>query len=129
MDLEKFLTQAPLQSGLSGNEAEIAAFMQKQFETVCDETQIDKMYNMTAVMRGEGNGPKILICAHLDEIGLIVTKVEDDGCLRLHTIGVDPRILPSSEVKVLCDPPLFGVVGAILVLGAAIVSELPEKKH
>lgn len=112
LDLEKFLTEAPLESGLSGNEAGVAAFMQRQFEAVCDETHIDKLYNMTGVMRGEGGGAKILVCAHLDEIGLIVTKIEDDGSLRLHTIGVDPRILPSSEVKVLCDPPLFGVIGA-----------------
>lgn len=44
LDLEKFLTQAPLQSGLSGNEAEIAAFMQQAFDAVCDETHIDKLY-------------------------------------------------------------------------------------
>lgn len=112
MDLDKFLTEAPRVSGLSGNEADIAAYMQEQFASVCDETRIDSMYNMTARLRGEGNGPKVLICAHLDEIGLLVTKVEDDGCLRLHTIGVDPRILPASEVRVLCDPPLFGVIGA-----------------
>jgi putative aminopeptidase FrvX len=112
LELEEFLAQASSVSGLSGNEAEIAAFMQRQFEPVCDETHIDKMYNMTGVLRGEGGGAKILVCAHLDEVGLIVTGVEEDGSLRLHTIGVDPRILPSSEVRVLCDPPLLGVIGA-----------------
>lgn len=126
MDLNKFLKEAALESGLSGNEAQIAAFMQRQFAPVCDETYVDKLYNMTGVMRGEGGGPKVLVCAHLDEIGLIVTKVEDDGCLRLHSIGVDPRILPSSEVKVLCDPPLFGVIGA---KPPHILSEADRKKN
>lgn len=111
LDLDRFLQEATGISGLSGNESAIASYMQAQFAPVCDETTIDRLYNMVALKKGEGSGPRVMICAHLDEVGMIVTKIEDDGCLRLHTIGVDPRVLPASEVTVLCDPPLFGVVG------------------
>ena len=52
--------------------------------------------------------------AHMDEIGLMVTKIEDNGMLRMINVGgVDPRVLPGSEVLVLGEKPLPGVIGAI----------------
>ena len=66
------------------------------------------MYSVIA--HKKGNGPKIMLCAHLDEIALMVTHIEDDGSLRLGNVGgVDPRILPASRVWVHGREKLFGV--------------------
>ncbi|MBO4562221.1 MAG: M20/M25/M40 family metallo-hydrolase [Clostridia bacterium] len=62
---------------------------------------------------GQG-GPKLLIMAHLDEIGMAVMKIEDNGMLRMASVaGVDPRVLPGSEVRVAGKKELRGIVGAI----------------
>lgn len=69
------------------------------------------MYSVIA--HKKGNGPKIMLCAHLDEIALMVTHIEDDGSLRLGNVGgVDPRILPASRVWVHGREKLFGTIGA-----------------
>ncbi len=53
-----------------------------------------------------------MIAAHMDEIGLIVTKIEDTGFLRFAPIGgIDPRTIVAQEVTVLSDPPLPGFIG------------------
>ena len=63
---------------------------------------------------GEKVGPEILVMAHMDEIGLMVTGIEENGMLRMMPVGgVDPRVLPGSEVLVLGEKPLPGVIGAI----------------
>ncbi len=112
MDLITFLREAVDQPGLSGNELPVAQYLKDAFAPYCAEVTIDAMQNTIAHLPGSG-GPKVYVTAHMDEIGLCVYGIEDDGCLRIASIGgVDPRILPASEVRVLCDPPLFGVVGA-----------------
>ena len=61
---------------------------------------------------GEG-GPKILIMAHMDEIGMAVSKIEKNGMLRMVSVaGVDPRVLPGGEVLVYGRETLRGIVGA-----------------
>lgn len=115
MELEQFLREVVAQPGLPGNELPVARFLQQAFAAHCIDTSIDAMQNMIARMPGEGGGPRIYITAHMDEIGLCVAGIEKDGCLRLVQMGgVDPRILPGSEVRVWCgeDAPLVGIVGA-----------------
>ncbi len=54
--------------------------------------------------------PTLLLEAHWDEIGCVVTGVTDDGFLRVSACGgVDERVLAAAQVRVLCDPPLSGV--------------------
>jgi endoglucanase len=51
--------------------------------------------------------------AHMDEVGIIVTGIEK-GFLRFSTLGgIDPRMFPASEVKLLTEPPMFGVIGTL----------------
>ena len=52
-----------------------------------------------------------MVDAHIDEVGLMVTTVDDNGYLKFGALGgADARIMPDSEVTVLCDPPIHGVV-------------------
>ena len=79
-----------------------------------DEVTIDKMGNVLGVRRcGKPGAKKLLLDAHLDEIGLMVTGIQD-GYLRFRSIGgVDSRMLPARELNILTDPPIFGVVACL----------------
>ncbi|MCR4621522.1 MAG: M20/M25/M40 family metallo-hydrolase [Clostridiales bacterium] len=60
------------------------------------------------------SGPTVMIMAHMDEVGMTVTKIEDNGMLRIDSVaGVDPRVLPGSRVRVCGKQELMGVVGAV----------------
>ena len=95
----------------SGFEAPAAAVAAELLRPLVDEVSIDRMGNVLGVRRSKTPGaPKLLLDAHLDEIGLIATGVED-GFLRFRSIGgVDSRMLPGRELVVLTDPPLRGLV-------------------
>ena len=98
----------------SGFESPAAEVARALLAPLVDETFIDRMGNLIGVRRcGREGAKKILLDAHLDEIGLIVTGIEE-GFLRFRTIGgVDPRMLPDRELTVLTDPPILGVVACL----------------
>ena len=112
MDVKKLPADVTALPGVSGHEAQVSAYFAEQFRPLVDEVTVDTMYSVIA--HKKGNGPKIMLCAHLDEIALMVTHIEDDGSLRLGNVGgVDPRILPASRVWVHGREKLFGTIGAL----------------
>ena len=125
MDIKKILSEATSALGVSGQEKCVAEYFAGQFAPFVDEVTVDSMHNVIAHKKGAGpkseNAPKVLLCAHLDEIALMVVGIEDDGCVRFSSVGgVDPRILPGSRVWVHGRSPaggqeskLFGTIGAL----------------
>ncbi|MBQ8536743.1 MAG: M20/M25/M40 family metallo-hydrolase [Clostridia bacterium] len=111
MDIKAFLAEISALPGPSGHEGPVAQALAERFRPLCDEVWVDPMYNVIAHKKGAG--PKVMLAAHQDEIALMVTRIEADGCLRLGQVGgVDPRILPGCQVWVWGKEKLFGVVGA-----------------
>ena len=112
MDLKTYLTEVTAISGTPGFERPVAEYIAKVFEPLADEVTIDQFSNVIA--RKGQNGPRFILCAHEDEIGMVVRDIEKDGSLRITgNGGVDPRILPAMEVNVITkDGPLYGVIGA-----------------
>ena len=98
-------------SGPSGFESAVAKRACELMSGFVDETYTDVMGNAVGVRRcGKEGAPKVMLDAHLDEIGFVVTGAED-GFLKFATVGgVDPRMLPASAVKVLTVPPVYGVI-------------------
>lgn len=98
----------------SGFEEPAAKLATELLRPLVDEVYTDRLGNVIGVRRcGNPGAKKLLLDAHLDEIGLIVIGIED-GFLRFRAIGgVDPRMLPDRELTVLADPPLFGVVSCL----------------
>ena len=112
MDVKKLLADVTALPGVSGHEAQVSAYFAEQFRPLVDEVTVDAMYSVIAHKKGKG--PRIMLCAHLDEIALMVTHIEDDGSLRLGNVGgVDPRILPASRVWAHGREKLFGTIGAL----------------
>ena len=111
MDFAEVLTGICTVAGPAGFEEKAAEHAKKLLEPLVDEAWIDVMGNAIGVRRcGKEGARKLLLDAHLDEIGLIVTGMEE-GFLRFATLGgLDPRVMPSACVEIMTDPPVFGVV-------------------
>ena len=111
MDIKTVLEELCGCTAPSGFEAPAVQVASRLLEPLVDELQVDRMGNLIGVRRcGRPGAKKLLLDAHLDEIGLLVTGVAD-GFLRFRSIGgVDPRMLPGREVWVLTQPSLPGVV-------------------
>ncbi|MBQ2671072.1 MAG: M20/M25/M40 family metallo-hydrolase [Clostridia bacterium] len=99
--------------GISGFEYRITDKIKEMFEPYCDEVITDPLGIVIAVKKcGNENAPKLMIEAHCDEIGLMVTSVTDEGYLTIANVGgVDQRTLPSTEVVVHGKKDLWGVIG------------------
>jgi endoglucanase len=112
-DLTAFLGGLTELRGITGDETPVAQKIADAFSPLCDSVSVDAMSNVIA--RAGSSGPRVMITAHLDEIGLLATDVEEDGAIRIGQVGgVDPRILPGSRVTVYAEEgPMPGVVGAV----------------
>lgn len=115
--------------GVTGTENEVAKCVMSYFERYADKVWRDKAGNVFGSI-GEGK-PVILICAHMDEIGMTVTKIEKNGMLRLASVaGVDPRVLPGSEVVVHTrTKKIPAVVGALPPHVLASMGDDPKKAY
>lgn len=96
--------------GVSGSEKAVRDFIISRLD-LGRNYRIDNIGNLI-VERGEGS-PHIALVAHMDEVGLLVSKIEDDGSLRFRKVGgVDDRILPSRKVAIHSfKGPVVGVIG------------------
>ncbi|MDO4741501.1 MAG: hypothetical protein Q4A66_12610 [Eubacteriales bacterium] len=113
MDFLSFLAHITTVPGTSGYEAPAAGAFAQAFKPYCDEVHVDAMNSVCAVRRGKG-GPKVMLCAHIDEVGLMTTDVEEDGSVRFLSMGAAAQILPAQEVNILTkEGPLYGVIGAV----------------
>ena len=111
MDICDALNQLCAVGGPSGFEGSVGRVAADLLRPLVDEVCTDRLGNVIGVRRcGKPNAKRLVLDAHLDEIGLIVTGLEE-GFLRFTSIGgVDPRILPGRELTVLTEPPMLGVV-------------------
>ena len=100
--------------GPAGFEEKVAEYAKTLLEPYMDETKIDALGNVIGVRRcGKENARKLLFDAHIDEIGFIVTGVEE-GFLRFSKLGgLDARVIPAAGVTVCTDPPLYGVISVL----------------
>lgn len=99
--------------GISGREYRINSEIANIFKPYCDSVTIDQLGSVIACRKcGNENAPKVMIEAHMDEIGLIVTSITDEGFLTFGSVGgVDERILPSLEVTVHGTQDICGIIG------------------
>ncbi len=99
--------------GVSGFEYRITDKIADMLLEYCDEVRRDPLGSVIAVKHcGKENAPNIMIEAHCDEIGLMVTSITDEGYLTFCGIGgIDERTLPDTEVVVHGKRDLWGVVG------------------
>jgi putative aminopeptidase FrvX len=80
----KELTDA---KGIPGNEREVREVMKKYIAPFADEITSDGLGSLIAKKVGKEGGPKIMVAGHLDEVGFMITQIDDKGFLRFQTVG------------------------------------------
>ncbi|MCM3387519.1 M42 family metallopeptidase [Ureibacillus chungkukjangi] len=86
-DTLKMLKELTDANGIPGNERAPRAVMRKYIEPFADDIEQDNLGSLIAKKVGDENGPKIMIAGHLDEIGFMVTQVDDKGFIKFQTVG------------------------------------------
>jgi len=107
MELLRELCEA---TGIPGREERLRAIVRRELAPLVDEIQVDALGNLIGIRRGT-SGKKLALNAHMDEIGFLVTHVDDDGFVRLHPLGGhDPRNMMAQRVRVCGKQDLLGLL-------------------
>lgn len=100
----------------SGSERLLARRWRESLAEVCPDVEVDGMGNNVAVVPGKGKGRRILLCAHLDEIGFMITRIDGDGFCRFRPVGGPHRqVVPGQAVSIVdpVDPDAPAVPGIV----------------
>ncbi|MEG0766489.1 MAG: M20/M25/M40 family metallo-hydrolase [Clostridia bacterium] len=98
--------------GVSGDEGDIRALLQTLCEARGAQTRVDRMGNLLAHKTGPIGARHVMLAAHMDEVGLLITGVAEGGLLRYQPVGgIDPRVMVSKRVRV-GKQAVPGVIGA-----------------
>ena len=99
--------------GAPGFEKLIRDLVLTEIEGLADEVRVDNMGNVVALKKGKSSAKRSMAAAHMDEIGFIVTHVDDKGFIRFNPLGgFDPKTLTSQRVIVHGKKDLLGVMGS-----------------
>ncbi|MEG1849676.1 MAG: M42 family peptidase, partial [Oscillospiraceae bacterium] len=96
--------------GISGDEARVRGRIIEALGGCCT-LETDNLGNLIAVKPGKKPAKKIALFAHMDEVGVMITRITDEGLLKFEPIGIDPRVLHGRRMRV-GDRGLPAVVGA-----------------
>lgn len=101
-------------SGPSGFEGPVRTLFEESVAPYADAFQRDRLGSSIAVKTGDPEGPRVLLAAHLDEVGFLITRITEEGFLRFQTLGgwweqvmLAQRVLVETR-----QGPLLGVIGA-----------------
>ncbi len=100
-------------AGAPGFEYRIRNLIKEELKDIADEMFTDTMGNLIAIKKGKSSEKRIMTAGHMDEIGFIVTHIDDNGFVRFHTLGgFDPKTLTAQRVYVHGKKDLIGVMGS-----------------
>ncbi|MCQ2449121.1 MAG: M42 family peptidase [Clostridia bacterium] len=98
-----------LQDGISGDEGTVREFILSEIDGCC-EWKIDPLGNIICFKKGKNaTDKKVLMDAHMDEVGLVITAVTPDGFLKFTALGMDTAVLTAR--RVLIEGSVYGVIG------------------
>jgi tetrahedral aminopeptidase len=98
--------------GAPGFEQKVRELVIQEVTSLVDEVRVDNMGNVYAIKRGSGD-KKVMIGAHMDEIGFMVTHIDDNGFIRFHTLGgFDPKTLTAQRVLIHGKKDIIGVMAS-----------------
>lgn len=120
------LNQLCALNGVSGDEERVRDFIRNQAQPYADSIRTDALGNLIVFKKGKrSTGNKLLLAAHMDEVGVIVTHITDEGYLKFDFVGgVDRRVAIGKSV-VLGEQQISGVIGLKAI---HLVSREEQKK-
>ena len=100
-------------AGAPGHEKQIRNLILDAIKSHVDDIQVDKLGNIISIIRGvKETKERVMVAAHMDEIGFVVTHIEDGGFVRFHTLGgFDPKTLTAQRVNIHGEKTIPGVMG------------------
>ncbi len=109
--------------GVSGNEGAVRSFIENEIKDFCTSLRTDSMGNLIAFKKASVPAEKtVLLSAHMDEVGFIVTGITDDGYLKFDSVGgIDPKILVSQRVT-------NGSISGVIALKAIHLTAKAERE-
>ncbi len=112
-DLKKYVEDISRTSAVSGFEDEISERVVSVIKDKVDDIRTDRLGNVCAFKKGTGpERLKILFDAHMDQIGMMITKIEENGILRFTGIGgLNPLTLFGKRVRIFGRQELYGIIG------------------
>ena len=126
----KLLANLCEEAGAPGYEGRIRKIVLEEIKPYVDEINIDNMGNVIAIKKGKER-KKVMIGAHMDEIGFIVTHIDEKGFVYFHTLGgFDPKTLTAQRVIIHGKKDVLGVMGSkpIHLMSAADRKKVPTTK-
>ncbi len=102
-------------AGAPGYEKRVRDLVIAEVKPLVDELSVDNLGNVITVKRGTNNpdGKKVMVAAHMDEIGFMVTHIDEQGFVRFHTLGgFDPKTLTAQRVIIHGKEDVVGVMGS-----------------
>lgn len=124
----KLLKEIAEVAGAPGHEQRVREIVIREITPLVDEVKVDNMGNVYAIKKGKAN-KRVMIGAHMDEIGFIVTHIDEQGFVRFHTLGgFDPKTLTAQRVIIHGKKDVIGVMGSkpIHVMSAEERTKLPK---
>jgi endoglucanase len=111
IELLKILTETP---GVSGYESPVRKVIQDYLSPLSCEFESDHLGSLIAKKKGENEDPKIMLVSHMDEVGLMVTKITDEGFIKFQKLGGwwDPVLLDQRVQIYTSNSKILGVIGA-----------------
>jgi len=105
-----YLRDLSVINGTSGDESRVRSFIKQQIQGKVDEVWEDRLGNLIALKKGTKANRKILFAAHMDEVGFMVTNIDEDGTLCFAPVGsVETQVVIGKQVKV--NDSIPGVIG------------------
>lgn len=117
--------------GAPGYERKIRELVMAELKGLADEVRVDNLGNVVALKRGRSSDKKTMAAAHMDEIGFMVTHVDEDGFVFFNPVGgFDPKTLTAQRVIIHGREDVFGVMGSkpVHIMTAEEKSKVPQIK-
>lgn len=109
----RLLRELSLAFAPSGCETEAVKIIEREISSFVDKISTDNLGNLTAVISsGNGDGKKLMISSHTDEVGFMISEIEDSGILRFSSLGgIDESVLLGKKVKI-GDNRIGGIISS-----------------
>lgn len=109
----KLLSKICKTPGVPGFEQRIRKVVLDEISEYVDKVEVDNLGNIYAIKNGDDDSKRVMVAAHMDEIGFIVNYIDDNGFIKFQPLGgFDPKTLTSQRVTIHGTEDIIGVMGS-----------------
>jgi len=115
-------------TGVSGRENSVCEYIKAEVSPFCDKVYSDRAGNLICEKKGKNlSKNKVMLCAHMDEVGFIITSIRDDGLIKFALIGgMDERLFLGKRVSIVTESKT--VLGCVNIVPTHLLSESQKTK-